>query len=71
MNITPFAQKTETMTSLDFLNNYINPARLDAGEKEVANRHFVARVEDELDDLPASKTFTRFGNTVKYYDLTH
>ena len=60
----------QTMSSLDFLNNIINPARVAAGESEVANRHFIVRVEDELDDLGAGKTFTRYGNTVKYYELT-
>lgn len=63
-------QKTEfTMTSYDFLNEVINPARMSAGERPVENRKFVARVEDELDDLGAGKTFPRYGNTVKYYDL--
>lgn len=63
-------QKTEfTMTSYDFLNEVINPARISAGERPVENRKFVARVEDELDDLGAGKTFPRYGNTVKYYDL--
>lgn len=59
-----------TMDSLDFLRDIINPARIYAGEKEVANRHFVSRIEDELDDLPAGKTFTRFGNEILTYDLT-
>ena len=63
-------QKTEfTMTSYDFLNEVINPARMSAGERPVENRKFVARVEDELDDLGAGKTFPRYGNTVKYYEL--
>ncbi|MCP4800408.1 MAG: hypothetical protein GY893_10720, partial [bacterium] len=59
-----------TMTSLDFLNEIINPARKAAGENVVKNAHFITRVEDELDDLEAVKTFNRFGNTVKYYNLT-
>lgn len=58
-----------TMSSYDFLNEVINPARMNAGERPVENRKFVARVEDELDDLGAGKTFPRFGNSVKYYDL--
>lgn len=35
-----------TMTSLDFLNNIVNPARVGAGESKIENRHFVARVVD-------------------------
>ena len=61
--------KALTMSSYDFLNEVINPARMSAGERPVENRKFVARVEDELDDLGAGKTFPRFGNSVKYYDL--
>ncbi|WMX18779.1 putative DNA-binding protein [Escherichia phage vB_EcoP_PAS7] len=60
----------QTMSSLDFLNNIINPARVAAGEREVRNRDFIKRVEDELDDLTAGETFVRFGNTVTYYNLT-
>lgn len=59
-----------TMNSLDFLNSVINPARVESGESEVKNAHFVSRVEDELDDLPAVKIFNRFGNEVRSYDLT-
>lgn len=40
-----------TMSSLDFLNQFINPARQDAGEPVIENRHFIARVVDEIDDL--------------------
>ena len=61
--------KALTMSSYDFLNEVINPARMSAGERPVENRKFVARVEDELGDLGAGKTFPRFGNSVKYYDL--
>ena len=59
-----------TMDSLDFLRDVINPARLEFGEPEVQNAKFVARVEDELDDLPAVKIIHRFGNEVRSYDLT-
>lgn len=59
-----------TMNSLDFLNSVINPARVESGESEAKNAHFVSRVEDELDDLPAVKIFNRFGNEVRTYDLT-
>lgn len=58
------------MNSLDFLNSVINPARVESGESEVKNAHFISRVEDELDDLPAVKIFNRFGNEVRTYDLT-
>lgn len=51
-------QKDIVMSSLDFLNNIINPARIECGEPEVKNTHFIKRIEDELDDLPAVKTFT-------------
>lgn len=58
-----------TMTSLDFLRDVINPARLEFGEPEVKNTHFVSRIEDELDDLPAVKIIYRFGNEMRTYDL--
>ena len=59
-----------TMDSLEFLRSVINPARFEFGEPEVQNSKFIARVEDELDDLPAVKIIHRFGNEVKSYDLT-
>ncbi|MCS5947910.1 phage antirepressor protein [Klebsiella pneumoniae subsp. pneumoniae] len=37
------------MNSLDFLNNIINPARIDAGENPHEPRKFLAKIEDELD----------------------
>lgn len=37
-----------TMTSLDFLNSVINPAREEAGEKPLRNNDFIGRVKDEL-----------------------
>lgn len=40
-----------TMSSIEFLNDVINPARKDAGEPVIENRHFLARVVDEIDDL--------------------
>lgn len=46
-----------TMTSLDFLNTIINPARKAAGEKPVSNTHFLTRSLDEL-DLGGNKIFT-------------
>ncbi|WGL99175.1 phage antirepressor KilAC domain-containing protein [Arsenophonus sp. aPb] len=46
-----------TMSSIDFLNNFINPARVSAGESEIENRHFIARIEDEIDDLGVTEKF--------------
>ncbi len=46
-----------SMTSLDFLKNIINPARIEYGEPEVENRHFLSRVEDEIDDLGVAENF--------------
>ncbi|MEI7261338.1 phage antirepressor KilAC domain-containing protein [Pectobacterium carotovorum] len=37
-----------TMSSLDFLNNIINPSRTEAGEKPVRPSDFHARVNDEI-----------------------
>ncbi|WP_338805130.1 phage antirepressor KilAC domain-containing protein [Xenorhabdus griffiniae] len=64
-----------TMSSIDFLNDIINPARIFAGEKEVENRHFITRIEDELDDLGVAENFyvtTSQGakRKVKGYNLT-
>lgn len=44
-------EQEASMTSLDFLRNIINPARIEYGEPEVENRHFLSRIEDEIDDL--------------------
>ena len=64
-------QNNQTMTSLDFMQNIINPARESAGEKVVRNNVFLARIEDEIEDLGGYKTFvTEGGGTPqKYYDL--
>lgn len=59
-----------TMSSYDFLQNVINPARLEAGQKEVRNNDFLARVEDELDDLGRYEIFVAGKNEIKYYELT-
>lgn len=37
------------MTSLDFLNNYINPARIEAGQSVLRNTEMVRKLQDELD----------------------
>lgn len=39
----------QTMSSLDFLNNIINPAREGCGEKAVRANDFLSRIIDELD----------------------
>lgn len=62
-------QNNLTMSSYDFLQNVINPARIEAGESEVRNNVFISRIEDELDNLDGYKTFVTHGNEVKYYDL--
>ncbi|EOZ3194903.1 TPA: hypothetical protein ACYTJQ_003205 [Yersinia enterocolitica] len=60
-----------TMSSLEFLDTVINPARKEAGENTIRNNVFVARIEDELADQEITyKTFVRFGNEVKEYALT-
>lgn len=52
------ADKDFTMTSLDFLNEIINPARIAAGENPVENSKFLKKVEDELDlDFRKRKKF--------------
>lgn len=40
-----------TMSSLDFLNNIINPSRAEAGESHVRPSDFHARVNDEIDEV--------------------
>lgn len=39
-----------SMSSLDFLNNIINPSRIEAGGKPVRPSDFHARVNDEIDE---------------------
>lgn len=60
------------MTSLDFLNNIINPARAAAGEKPLRNTEMVRKIEDEL-DLNANDRKSAVGKTghdTYYFDLT-
>lgn len=57
MNTLTTTNQVVTMSSIDFLNNIINPARVLSNEKEVENRHFVTRIEDELDDLGVAENF--------------
>lgn len=56
MNLTVQNQEIQ-MTSLDFLNNYINPAREAAGEKPVKPTDFFNRVVNEC-DLGDSEIFS-------------
>lgn len=60
-----------TMSSLDFLNNFINPARQQSGQSLHKNSAFIRKVEDEIDDLGAVKIIDRFNNDVRTYQLTH
>lgn len=43
-------EKEISMSSLDFLNNIINPSRVEAGENPVRPADFHARVNDEIDE---------------------
>ncbi|AUR96185.1 coil containing protein [Vibrio phage 1.216.O._10N.222.55.C12] len=52
------ADQNLTMSSLDFLENIINPSRVSCGESEVRNNVFFHRVVDELDlDKSTCKDF--------------
>lgn len=65
-------QKEVTMTSLTF-RELVNSARREYGETEVENRHFLARIEDELGgELPVVKLLRpkKGGTPMRYYDLT-
>ncbi|WP_272675595.1 phage antirepressor KilAC domain-containing protein [Providencia sp. PROV092] len=63
---------SQTMSSLDFLDGIINPARIQAGETPHEPRKFLAKVEDELDLDVTGKKFRLNNNQTKtfYYDLT-
>lgn len=67
--LTVKSEKTEKMNSIDFLKNYINPARLNAGEPELRNNSFNLKVVDECEGLPTYTKIVR-GNMVVYYYLT-
>ncbi|MFP1786017.1 hypothetical protein [Lonsdalea quercina] len=60
-----------TMSSLEFLNGVINPAREEAGEKPIRHRDFIKRIKDELG---FSESFAKvyqpeIGRPSKFYDL--
>ena len=60
-----------TMSSLDFLSNVINPARLAAGESELRNSEMIRKIEAECDDLEGLQIFSNpLGTDQKYYELT-
>ena len=72
MNEIIATSKIETMSSLEF-RKIVNEARKAAGEAEVRNNDFLARIEDELEgELPLTKiSQPPFGGTPqRYYDLT-
>ena len=60
----------QTMTSLELMA-IVNKSRIDAGETPHEPRKFLAKVEDEIDDLTGKK-FRLNNNQTKtvYYDLT-
>lgn len=60
-----------SMSSLDFLNNIINPARTEAGEASHEPRKFLAKIENELDLDGTGKKFRLNNNQTRtaYYDL--
>ena len=70
MNALVNLNKSLTMSSRDFLHNLINPARIEAGECEVRNNDFIARIEDEIDDLGAYEILVSYGKESKVYQLT-
>ncbi|PSW63707.1 DNA-binding protein [Photobacterium kishitanii] len=70
MNISVMQNHELNMSSLDFLNDYINPARIAANESEVRNNDFNKKIIDECDDLVTYEKIVR-GNTVKYFELTY
>lgn len=60
------------MSSLDFLSDVINPARVAAGERPHEPRKFLVKVEDEIgEDLTGKKVRLNNNQTSSfYYDLT-
>lgn len=64
-------EREVSMSSLDFLNNIINPARVEAGETPHEPRKFLAKIEDELELDGTGKKFRLNSNHTQtaYYDL--
>ena len=71
MRITHYFDGEVAMTSLDFLEHVINPARHEAGESLHEPRKFLLKVEDELDLDGTGKKFRLNGNHTEsaYYEL--
>lgn len=60
----------QTMTSLELMD-IVNKSRIDAGETPHEPRKFLAKVEDEIDDLTGKKIRLNNNQTkTVYYDLT-
>ncbi|WP_205468156.1 hypothetical protein [Raoultella ornithinolytica] len=61
-----------SMSSLDFLESIINPARVEAGEKPVRPSDFHARVNDEIDEKLNYENFVvgKTGHKTYYTTLT-
>lgn len=72
MNTLAVNNQVVTMSSIDFLNNIINPARESAGEKPVRPADFHARVNDEIDDILNYENFVvgKTGHKTHYTTLT-
>lgn len=72
MNTLTTTNQVVTMSSIDFLNNIINPARESAGEKPVRPADFHARVNDEIDDILNYENFVvgKTGHKTHYTILT-
>ncbi|WP_439835922.1 phage antirepressor KilAC domain-containing protein [Aeromonas caviae] len=70
-NVTQSGSDAITMTSLDFLNDIINPARADEGESPLRNTELLRKLEDECDDLPVADYLQppKGGTPQKYYLL--
>lgn len=61
----------QTMTSLEFLTQIINPARMAAGESNLRNAEILRKIEDECEDLGGLQIFSNpHGTDMKYYILT-
>ena len=68
----PMSARVSEMSSLDFLNQIINPSRISAGESEVRPSDFRARVTDEIDDVLNYDNFVvgKTGHKTYYTMLT-
>lgn len=55
-----------SMSSLDFLNNIINPARAEAGEVPHEPRKFLAKIEDELGEFNSCGPAVRVAKNLGY-----